>query len=178
MSNSKILPLVETAIFVALALILSLISINYAQTFYVELTVIPLLILTLRRGMIWGLVAGLLYGLLALILGTVTPLSFAQGLLEYVVAPISLGLGGIFASKIDNKAFNIICVSLVGVLVKYFFHFIAGIVFWGQYAWKGWSVWLYSLVTQGISGILTSLAAIIILLLIYKAQPKIFNVKN
>ncbi|MFZ2577757.1 MAG: energy-coupled thiamine transporter ThiT [Lactococcus hircilactis] len=178
MSNSKVLPLAETAIFVALALILSLFSINYAQTFYMELTVIPLLLLAIRRGLAWGLVAGLLYGLLAIVLGEVTPLSFAQGFLEYIIAPISLGLAGIFHTKNGSTFKTVIYATLLGVFVKYFFHFIAGIIFWGQYAWKGWSAWLYSLVTQGLSGILTALAALIILGLIYKASPKLFVVNR
>ncbi|PCS00664.1 energy-coupled thiamine transporter ThiT [Lactococcus fujiensis] len=177
MSQSKVLPLAETAIFVALALILSLFSINYAQTFYLELTVIPLLLLAIRRGLIWGLIAGLLYGLLAIVLGEVTPLSFAQGFLEYIIAPISLGLAGLFNTKSSNKFRIVVCATLLGVFVKYFFHFIAGIVFWGQYAWKGWSVWLYSLVTQGISGLITAIAALIILGILYKAAPKLFIAK-
>ena len=45
MSNSKVLELTETAIAAALALVLSFISINYAQVFYLELAVIPLLVL-------------------------------------------------------------------------------------------------------------------------------------
>ncbi|MDR0298883.1 MAG: energy-coupled thiamine transporter ThiT [Streptococcaceae bacterium] len=178
MTNSKVLPLAETAIFVAIALILSLISLNYAQTFYLELTVIPILFLSIRRGLAWGMIAGLLYGLLAIILGQVTPLSAAQGFLEYIVAPVSLGLSGIFNSKTELKFSKIIYASLLGVGVKYFFHFIAGIIFWGQYAWKGWSVWLYSLITQGLSGLITALAAIFILGLIYRTMPKLFQVKK
>ncbi|MDR2977689.1 MAG: energy-coupled thiamine transporter ThiT [Streptococcaceae bacterium] len=178
MSNSKIQALAETAVFVAIALILSIVSINYAQTFYVELTVVPLLLLAIRRGLIWGLAAGLLYGLLAIVLGEVTPLSAAQAFLEYVVAPISLGVSGIFNTKSVLTFSKVLYATLLGVSVKYFFHFIAGIVFWSQYAWKGWSAWIYSLVTNGLSGILTAAAALIILGMIYKASPGLFRVKK
>jgi Predicted membrane protein len=54
MSDSKVLELTETAIAAALALVLSFISINYAQVFYLELAVIPLLVLALRRGVFLG----------------------------------------------------------------------------------------------------------------------------
>ncbi|GAB2024795.1 energy-coupled thiamine transporter ThiT [Lactovum odontotermitis] len=178
MTNSKILPLAETAVFVAVALILSIVSINYAQTFYIELTVIPLLLLAIRRGLAWGLIAGLLYGLLAIVLGEVTPLSAAQAFLEYVVAPVSLGLGGIFNTKSTLKFTKILYATLLGISAKYFFHFIAGIVFWSQYAWKGWSAWIYSLFVNTVSGILTAAAALIILGLIYKAAPRIFQTKK
>jgi thiamine transporter len=178
MTNSKIQALAETAVFVAVALILSIVSINYAQTFYIELTVIPLLLLAIRRGLAWGLIAGLLYGLLAIVLGEVTPLSAAQAFLEYIVAPVSLGLSGIFNTKSALKFTKVLYAILLGISVKYFFHFIAGIVFWSQYAWKGWSAWIYSLVTNGISAALTALAALIILGLIYKAAPHIFQINR
>lgn len=178
MSNSKVLSLAETAIFVALALILSLFSINYAQTFYLELTVIPLLLLAIRRGVVWGVVAGLVYGLLAIVLGQVTMLSLPQGILEYIVAPASLGIAGIFNTKKQAKFSTVVFAVLLGVFVKYFFHFVAGIIFWGQFAWKGWSVWLYVLITQGISAIVTALAALVILGIIYKAAPGLFIAKK
>ncbi len=43
----------------------------------------------------------------------------------------------------------IILATFIGSFARYFCHFIAGIIFWGQYAPKGQSAVLYSLIVNG-----------------------------
>lgn len=178
MSNSKVLELTETAIAAALALVLSFISINYAQVFYLELAVIPLLVLALRRGVFWGMTSGLLFGLLLIVLGQATILTPIQALLEYIVAPISLGLAGVLRKKDSSQTRTIFAVAFLGVLIKYFWHFVAGVIFWGQYAWKGWGAIPYSFVVNGISGLATAALAALVLVLLSKSAPQIFQAKK
>lgn len=165
MSNSKTFLLAEIALFTALALILSLISINYAQTFYLELAVIPLVFLSIRRGFFAGLTAGLIYGILLIVLGQATILTPVQAILEYIIAPMSLSIAGFSRNKTVLAAFS-------AIFLKYFWHFIAGIIFWGKYAWTGWSAWTYSLVTNGISALVTSIVCAILLVILFKNLPK------
>ncbi|EKF52064.1 energy-coupled thiamine transporter ThiT [Lactococcus garvieae] len=178
MSNSKVLELTETAIAAALALVLSFISINYAQVFYLELAVIPLLVLALRRGVLWGMSGGLVFGLLLIVLGQATVLTPVQTILEYIVAPVSLGLAGLLRQKDSSHSKTILAAVFLGVLIKYFWHFIAGVIFWGQYAWEGWGAIPYSLVANGVSGLVTAILAALVLLIIAKSAPQIFQGKK
>ncbi|MEY8458644.1 energy-coupled thiamine transporter ThiT [Lactococcus ileimucosae] len=178
MHHSKVLALTETAIAAAIALVLSFLSINYAQVFYLELAVIPLLILALRRGVLWGMSGGLVFGLLLIVLGQATVLTPVQVVLEYIIAPVSLGLAGILRQKDSSKPQIILTLAFFGVLIKYFWHFIAGVIFWGQYAWKGWGAIPYSLVANGVSGLATATLASLVLLLISKGAPQIFQSKK
>ena len=199
MSNSKILPLTETAIAAAVAFALSFLTINIAETFYLEFAVIPIILLSLRRGVRWGLAAGLIFSLLLFVTGRVSALplnsmpsfltsifaafpkdlrlpilQYSDGILEYFIAPISLAVAGFFKSH-HLTATKVALAAVVASLVKYFFHFIAGGIFWGSYAPKGWNPWLFSFATQGLSGILTAIVAAIILVILYKSIPKLLN---
>ena len=76
----------------------------------------------------------------------------------------------------DNKArLVIIEASLVGVFARFFWHFIAGGIFWGAYAPKGMNPWIYSIVMNGISALASGAAAIAVLLLLYAVAPSIYR---
>ncbi len=45
--------------------------------------------------------------------------------------------------------------SLLAVTVRYLWHFLAGIIFWGSYAPKGMSAVWYSFSVNGTAGVLT-----------------------
>ena len=78
-----------------------------------------------------------------------------------------------FAKTGKNR--YLIFAVLIAAFAKYFWHFVAGVIFWSDYAWKGWGAVSYSLIINGVSGLLTALAAIIILIAVKKAYPKLFN---
>ncbi|WP_019786259.1 energy-coupled thiamine transporter ThiT, partial [Streptococcus sobrinus] len=56
---------------------------------------------------------------------------------------------------------------LIGSLARYCIHFIAGILFWGNYAPKGQSALLYSAIINGSSFLGETLACIVALLLLF-----------
>lgn len=170
MSNSKfnVNLITDIALMGALAFTISLIP----YTFFfiaIEFYCIPILILALRRGLIAGIIGGLLWGILSIITGTAEILTLSQVLLEYILAPMSIGLAGIFCkkTKVLTPA-KVLSGAFVGILVKFFLHFIAGVIFWSQYAWRGWGAVSYSLAINGISGILTASISFIILMIIIK----------
>ncbi|WP_438466977.1 energy-coupled thiamine transporter ThiT [Streptococcus pluranimalium] len=170
--------LVEAAIFAALAMVLSFIP-DFANWFSPSFGAIPLIVFSLRRGPKNGLLAGLLWGLMHFIFGKVYYLAFSQVLIEYILAFVSMGLAGIFAqsfqaairSKESKKA---ICLgslaSLLAVGIRYFWHFLAGVIFWGSYAPKGMSALWYSFSVNGIAGSSTLILVIISLILLVSAQ--------
>ena len=149
---------------VGLAIVLSLFTLNVVQSFYLEFAVIPLLYLTFRHGIKIGLIADLLYGILVIVLGQGQFLILVQIVLEYLLAPMALSVAGFFRKKIFLGTF-------IAVFFKYFFHFIAGILFWGQFAWKGWPVIPYSFVTNGVSALATATVASLLLSFLFKKLP-------
>jgi len=168
--------IVEIALAVTLALVLNLIPHSIAETFYVEIGVIPMILLSLRRGLKVGLLAGFIWGLLSIVMGAEI-LQIVQALMEYILAPISIGFAGAFRPRGRGQ---IIAASFVAVFIKYFWHFLAGIAFWGAYAWPGWShgflLVLYSGIANGVSALLTASLAAIVLVLIWYKQPKFFDI--
>ncbi len=122
------------AICVALGYILSFIKL-YELPFGGSITaasMLPLLAYGYMAGPLWGTIAGFVYFLLQLTQGLyfLTPLQFA---LDYVVPFIVLGtLSGVFKTK--NTAFNLYGGFALAVVARYLCHFVAGFVFWGEYA--------------------------------------------
>ncbi len=178
-SNFNIRLLTEIAFMAALAFVISLIPNTVYGWIIVEIACIPILLLSLRRGVFAGAIGGLVWGILSIITGHAYILVLSQGFLEYIIAPVLLGLAGFFRQKTLNLKFIPIILGIfIAVLAKYFIHFIAGVIFWSQYAWKGWGAVAYSLAVNGISGLLTALAAIIILSIFVKKFPKSFIPKS
>lgn len=109
-------------------------------------------------------------------------LSLSQVIIEYLLAFLVMGASGLFAQsyqqslknqQINKAIFLAILGSLLAVILRYTFHFIAGIIFWGNYAPKGISPFLYSLTVNGIAGLLTLSFVIISVIIVTKKFSKI-----
>ncbi|MFV0556293.1 MAG: energy-coupled thiamine transporter ThiT [Lactovum sp.] len=184
MSQSKNLVLAEVAIATALAYVLSFFTINIANSFYLEFAVIPLTLLAIRRGFKWGITAGLLYGALTLITGQggnmvleTALFQFLDGLIEYILAPCSLAFAALF---IQNKVKipMITVAASIAALFKYFWHFIAGGIFWSAWAPEGWNAWLFSAWSQGLSGVITAFVSSLVLVFLLKVTPQLLKAKK
>lgn len=99
-------------------------------------SMVPLLWFALRRGPRWGLEAGLVYGLVHMAISGEIYYP-TQVLLDYPLAFGALGLAGAF------KKHPIVGVG-AGIAGRFICHFVSGVIFFGQYAWKGWNVIAYS----------------------------------
>jgi len=134
-SDTKILA--EAIVFISLSIALYYTSRTYLpflrlpQGGSVTLaSMVPLLWFSLRRGLRWGLEACTIYGLVRILGGDLYyP---AQILLDYPLAFGSLGLAGAF------KKVPILGVA-VGMIGRYTFHVISGLLFFQEYAWAGWN---------------------------------------
>ncbi|KFM99762.1 energy-coupled thiamine transporter ThiT [Bacillus clarus] len=69
----------------------------------------------------------------------------------------------------------IILATFIGSFARYFCHFIAGIIFWGQYAPKGQSAVLYSLIVNGSTMIGSFILCTALLLLLFTTSPRLFK---
>jgi thiamine transporter len=135
--------LVEAAVMVALATVLSLVVVFRAPQGG-EVTaagMVPIMVLAIRRGPRVGLMAGAVFGMLQL---WIAPYVFhwAQVILDYPVAFGLLGLAGAF----PHRPYLGVTAGILGRGVS---HILSGVVFFGAYAPEGINVWAYSAVYNG-----------------------------
>ncbi len=104
-------------------------------------SMVPLLIISFLYGPSIGMFTGFIFGLLKLMINPFI-LSPIQVLFDYPLPFIAIGLAGYFRNK------KLIGVT-IAMLVRFMFHFISGVVFFGQYAPEGTSPVIYSLSVNG-----------------------------
>ena len=170
--------LVEAAILVALAYILSLITLfRMPQGGSVTpLSMLPILIIGIRHGLKWGLMGGLVFACLEMITAFWAPpiptvsAYIAVVMLDYILAFTVLGLAGLF----KGKRYGLLIAAPICIFLRFLFHFISGIVVWGVFA-EDMPIWLFSLVYNGtymgvelimvtvVSAILCTVAPIIVM---------------
>ncbi|HJF20171.1 MAG TPA: energy-coupled thiamine transporter ThiT [Enterococcus columbae] len=185
--NKKTEILLEGTLMAALAMALHFVPLNIGSSFTISLGQIPMTIFALRRGLKPALFACFLWGMLYFVTGQVYFLTPVQVLIEYPIAFTFAGFAGIYASKVQAAIANqqvakvrqlIVYASLVGVGARFFWHFVAGWVFWGAYALWGMKAWLFSLVMNGASGLASGLVASIVIVLVYNLAPQILRVNS
>ncbi|MDR2465030.1 MAG: energy-coupled thiamine transporter ThiT [Streptococcaceae bacterium] len=183
MNNQKNKVALECAITVAIASVLNFIPIKGANGFLsLEIWLIPIAILGIRRGMKVAGIAGFLVSIISFLTGQAYALNPIQFILEYPIACSVLFSFGWFSKEIHRKVrmgefpYWLILYSLsIGVLLKYACHFIAGIFFWGSYAPPGWSPVWYSLVINGLTGVENLMLLNILMLFLLKKGKFLLN---
>ena len=154
MKNQKVIILVETALLIALATVLSMIKIfelPYGGS-VTAFSMIPILVVSFRHGVKWGMLAGFVNSLLQLLLGMNT-LSYATSataaiaiiLLDYVFAFSFFGLAGAFKNQIKNQAVSAAVGATVVCAIRYFFHVISGCTVWAGISIPTGAALVYSL---------------------------------
>ncbi len=162
MRNTKIQILTEGGIMVALATVLSfipVIQLPWGGTVTL-LSMLPITIFSIRRGLKAGFAASFLYSLIQFGQGALKGL-FGWGLtpgmlaacifLDYIGAFTVLGIAGIFRKKKLPGWLGGITLAL---LLRFFFHFLSGVVIWQSVGelWQGFSTdntYLYSFLYNG-----------------------------
>lgn len=137
MRNKKVLMMMEIAVMVAFAYLLSLFRVGkMPQGGSVSLQMLPLFVIALRWGGVPGIIAGLLFSGVKMMVDPyiVHPV---QALLDYPLAFAAVGLTGFFKEKP-------LAGITIGGLSRFVMHFLAGVVFFGEYALPGQSVYVYS----------------------------------
>ena len=131
--------LVECALLVAIASILSIIKL--AQMPYggsVTLaSMLPLILIAYRHGLGWGLGSGFVYGIIQQLLGlknlsyvTTWQSVLAVILLDYLIAFMVLGFGGVFRKIFRKQNLALTVGALLGSALRYLCHVIAGATVW------------------------------------------------
>lgn len=170
--TSKTRRLTESAMLLAVAIVLELVSKMFIpeMPFGGQITLVsmlPVVLISYRYGVKWGLCSGFAYALLEMAIGTKTVMAafqpgyFGDGVLivnalimcflDYVVAFTVLGLGGIFRNRIAKPGVALMTGSLVALGARYVAHIASGYILFAGYAeWfftqEGFPTWGASLV--------------------------------
>ena len=157
---SKTKRLTESAMLLAVAIVVELLSkmIIPEMPFGGQITLVsmlPVVLVSYRHGVKWGLVVGLTYAVLEMALGAKTvAAAFQPGyfgdnvvllnalimcVLDYVVAFTVLGLGGCFRNRIEKPSVALMCGSLVALGARYLTHIASGYILFA-----GWAEWFFT----------------------------------
>lgn len=158
MRNERVQIMVEIALCVALAAVLHLAA-RFTPPIAIaggtiSLSMVPIFVLALRRGLVVGIIGGAIFGCVDLLLEPfiVSPI---QVLLDYPIAFGLTGLAGLGSvfwhanverGKLAAGALATIPFLVLGAAGRYAAHWLSGVIFFGQNAPAGQPVWLYSLV--------------------------------
>ena len=151
--------LTESAMLLAIAIVLEFVSklVIPEMPFGGQITLVsmlPVVLISYRHGVKWGLVAGVTYAFLEMAIGIKTvsaafqPGYFGDGtmllnallmcLLDYLVAFTVLGLGGLFRNRMQPVP-ALVWGSLVALGARYVAH-----IFSGYILFSGWAEWFFT----------------------------------
>jgi len=160
MSNSvrKTRMITESAIMIALSMVLSMIKIFTLPQggSITAASMVPLLIISFRYGPKWGTFTAFVYSLVSMVTGFYPPPVATLAnyilliLLDYVLAFSCIGLASLFAKAIlGHRVAAIGFGSAAAVLIRLVCHVLSGVIIWNSFAPEGMSVWVYSVTYNG-----------------------------
>ena len=188
MKSNRLRILMEVAIFAVISLILDL-FIPSTWAFSMSFKMLPVIIVAFRRGIIPGVLSGFLWGFLQFAVGNAVILSVLQFFLEYFVAFAFIGFSGIVSKplqqtirKTPEKKFKQILIASTGLIIgsfaRYVIHFIAGFIFWGEYAPEGQNAILYSFIVNISAFASETLTTLFVLILLTQSYKRLILVEN
>lgn len=185
MNTKRLLMLVEIAIFAGIGIVLDTLSFSlWAQGGSISFVMLPILMMAIRWGLWQGVITGLLIGVLQMLLGGYI-FHWAQALLDYVVAFSVVGLAGVFRKQIIQAAKDlhkktmviyIVLGIILGGLLRYAAHALAGAVFFSEYAGDQ-NVWVYTIVYNGSYMIPAIILTAIVGSFIFTMAPRLLQSK-
>ena len=147
--------LVEASLLIALATVLSVLKIAelpYGGSITLA-SMFPILLLSYRHGLRWGLGGGLVYGVLQQLLGlnnlsyfTTWQSVLAIILLDYIVAFAVVGLGGLFRRVTQQQNLSLGAGALFVCVLRYLCHVISGATVWAGLSIPDSAAIAYSLI--------------------------------
>lgn len=158
--TNKTKRLTESAMLLAMAVVLELVSKMFIPglPFGGQVTLVsmlPVVLISYRHGVRWGLVAGAAYALVELLMGAKNvaaafqPGYFGDGamlgralimcVLDYLVAFTAIGLGGCLRNRIENPGVSLMLGSIIALGTRYAAHVLSGYILF-----SGWAEWFFT----------------------------------
>jgi thiamine transporter len=136
---NKSLRLTESAIMIAIAFVLSILTVARMPFggSISAFSMLPVVIIAFRYRTAWGLLAALTFAVLQLVMG-MRNLTFVTGalsvvtviMLDYIVAYVMIGLSGVFRGKIKDQGIALAAGALMACALRYTCHVISGATVW------------------------------------------------
>jgi len=130
--------LVESALMVALAIVLSMlkfIDLPFGGSVTVA-SMLPIIMIAYRHGMAWGTLTGFVFGIFQMLLGlnsfsyvTTWQSIVAVALLDFLVAFLVLGFGGLFR-KVSSQPVALTLGVVAACVLRFLCHVISGATVW------------------------------------------------
>lgn len=177
MRDEKLLIYVEVATLSAVGFILdflaSLIEFAWPNGGSIGIAMVAIIIMTFRRGLLYGLLTGFIIGLLQILYAGSGFLNMIQGFFDYYGAYAAVGLAGILypLKKHRHKTITLITGVFIGCLVRFIFHTFSGVVYWEVDLWG-------SIIYNGGYMLPSFLLTAILMVMINVAQPHLLNVNK
>jgi len=118
-------------------------------------SMLPVVLISYRHGVKWGLVCGVAYALLEMTLGAKTVAAafqpgyfgddvmlvnaFIMCALDYLVAFTVLGLGGCLRNRVNNPGLGLMGGALIALSARYVAHIASGYILF-----SGWAEWFFT----------------------------------
>lgn len=172
MKKHNLTALIEAGTMTALSYILNLIVLfQMPQGGSVSAgSMVPLIILGVRRGPFWGIWAGAASGLLQFILGKQFSLHPLSILLDYILAYAVIGIVGFFGKNKVNISLGI----GLAVFLRFVSHVLSGAIVFYEYAGTQ-NPWIYSIIYNG-TFLLPEFIITLVLSLLILSSKQIINV--
>lgn len=202
-THSRTRTLVEAALMIALATVLSEIQFPLAWTHGGSITLLsmlPIIMMSLRHGTKWGLGTAFLYSLIQFVQG-ISNLAYCQTvwaqigciLFDYLLAFTALGLAGAIAKPFKNRLAGVAVGTAVVCLIRFVCSFLSGYIVWKDYetafewlsnfGWGAWFnanlgedalCWFYSFAYNFSYMLPETILTVAGAVILYKAMPRLF----
>lgn len=190
MQNTKTLKLVEGAIMVALAVVLSFIKFKFLPYggSITLVSMLPIMIYSIRHGIGWGMLVSVVYALLQMFMDISEVSSWGLSaamfvgclLFDYIIAFSVLGLAGMFRNKGIGGA---ISGMIIVMALRYISHIISGVVIFKSAGaiWDGLNIensLLYSMAynaTYMLPEIVFSIIVVVVLFSVPQTKKLLLN---
>lgn len=176
---------IEAALFAVLAIALAYVAMPFGE-YTIVFALLPLLFISLRRGILLGLVSGILTGLVLFALKG-EGADVAADILNQAAPFVFVGIAGFFAKftqrtlnnkRFPNAALNIVTASFFGTLVYFVWVLISDIFLSEEAVPAGVSAFAHFLPGQALSFAATFAVSAVVLVLIAKFAPKAYIPKG
>lgn len=182
MNRTMTRKLTESAIFIALGTILSILKIDLPFGGGVTIaSMLPLVLISHRWGWKWGVFTAFVYSVIQMFLGLDNvgyATSFFMGvgivMLDYIIAYTVIGLSGVFNKPLGNTRKAMATGIAVTFVLRFCCHLLTGVWIWGEWMPETFmnmtmtSPWLYSFLYNGWYMLAELVVTEIIAMILYK----------
>lgn len=192
MNRTMTRKLTESAIFIALGTILSILKIDLPFGGGVTIaSMLPLILISHRWGWKWGVFTAFVYSVIQMFLGLDNvgyATSFFMGvgivMLDYIIAYTVIGLSGVFNKPLGNTRKAMATGIAVTFVLRFCCHLLTGVWIWGEWMPDTFmnmtmtSPWLYSFLYNGWYMLAELVVTEIIAMILYKPLESFIQGKD